>query len=279
MPSTTFAIPMALALLLSACPSAVDDDDVTEPAEILTPEPVGAPTGVVDGRLTCLGDNDPGDPIGGAVELTGYARSLDDPTADEEPPEFDIEVFGPTGNSLRTGFSLPGNDGRVTISVPIDDGGFDGYAEVSADGFVDLRFQSSRPVTTSETNGWGWLATQDELDAIADGLGTTLDPSMGILVGSSHDCDSFGMDNVVIVVDGATDGIFYVEGFEPVDGRTYTASNGRFAMPDVDPGTVLVKAFGRLEAGGPLTLLSSVETEVSAGGMTGVALEPRVGNQ
>lgn len=265
-----------LATLLLGCPTG-DDDDTVEDVETLTPEPAGAPTGVVDGRLTCLGDNAPPAPIGGAVELTGYARTLADVTAVDEPPEFAVEVFSGSGASLQTAASNPGNDGRVTVTVPISAAGWDGWVLITADGYVDLRFASSRPTTNTDFAGWSWSATRAELDAMAADAGVTLDPSLGLLVGASHDCDGFGMENVVIVVDSDPDAAWYVEGFDVVDTRTFSSVTGRFAVPDVAPGPVVVKAFGRLEAGGPLTLLSSISTEVEAGGMTAVALEPRVG--
>lgn len=268
-----------LAALLVGCPTGDDDDTTAEEVEILDPEPAGAPTGMVgpDARLTCLGDNAPPPPAGGAVELTGYARALDDPTAEEEPPEFEVEIFDGSGGSLQTTFSNPGNDGRVTVSVPITSDGWDGWAVASAAGYVDMRFQSSRPTTDTAFSGWSWSATQADLDASAMDLGVTLDSSRGVLVGASHDCDSFGMENVVITVGGDAEVAYYVEGFDAVDTRTYTSVNGRFAVPNVAAGSVVVKAFGRLEAGGPLTLLSSITTAVEAGGMTAVALEPRVG--
>jgi len=266
------------ALFLAACPP-VDDDDTSEPVETLDPEPADAPVEAVDGRLTCLGDNAPPDPVGGAVELTGYIRTLLDPTAEEEPPEFDLEAFSAGGGSLATSFSNPGNDGRVAVTVPIDDGGFDGYVVLSADDYTDLRFQSSRPTTNTDFGGWAWLATREELDTTAENLAIDLDPALGLVIGAAHDCDAFGMQNVVIVLDGETDVAYYVEGFDPVDSRTFSASSGRFAIPDVQPGAIVIKAFGRLEAGGPLTLLSSISTEVEAGGMTAVALEPRVARQ
>ena len=262
--------------LLAACPP-VDDDDTVDPVETLDPEPSGAPTAVADGRLTCLGDNAPPEPLGGAVELTGYARALVDPTAEDEPPEFAVEIFSPSGGSLQTGASNVGNDGRVNISVPIDDSGFEGYALVTADTFVDVRFKSSRPTTNTDFGGWTWSSTQAELDAAAADLGVTLQAGDGLLMGSAHDCDAFGMENVVIVVDGDAGLAYYVEGFDAVDSRTYTSSSGRFVVPNVSPGDVVVKAFGRLESGGPLTLLSSITTEVVAGTVSAVALEPRVG--
>ena len=273
---TALLFAFLLPALLVGCPP-VDDDDTVDPVETLDPEPSGAPTGVADGRLTCLGDNAPPEPLGGAVELTGYARALLDPTAEDEPPEFEVEVFSPSGSSLQTGDSNVGNDGRVNISVPIEDSGFEGYAVVTADTFIDLRFQSSRPTTTTDFSGWTWSATQADLDAAAADLGVSLDASAGVLMGSAHDCDAFGMENVVIVVDGDGGLAYYVEGFDAVDSRTYTSTSGRFVVPNVPAGDVVVKAFGRLEAGGPLTLLSSIATEVEAGGMTAVALEPRVG--
>jgi hypothetical protein len=273
---TTACLLCALLLGILGCPTGDDDDTTADEVEILDPEPAGAPTGVVDGRLSCLGDNAPPAPIGGAVELTGYARTLADATAEDEPPEFEVEVVSASGTTLETVVSNVGNDGRVTVTVPIPDTGFEGWAMITADTYVDLRFQSSRPTTDTASSGWAWLATQAELDDAAANLGQTLD-SGGVLVGASHDCDGFGMENVVIVVDGDAEAAYYVEGFSAVDTRTFSATNGRFAVPNVGPGAVVVKAFGRLEAGGPLTLLSSISTSVAAGGMTAVALEPRVG--
>ncbi len=267
----------ALLLGVLGCPTGDDDDTTGDEVEILDPEPAGAPTGVVDGRLTCLGDNAPPDPIGGAVELTGYARALSDVTAEDEPPEFEVEIVSASGTTLETVVSNVGNDGRVTVTVPIPDTGFEGWAMITADTYVDLRFQSSRPVTDTGFSAWAWLATQAELDAAAADVGETLAAGTGVLVGASHDCDGFGMENVVIVVDGDAEAAYYVEGFEAVDTRTFSSTNGRFAVPNVASGAVVVKAFGRLEADGPLTLLSSISTSVAAGGMTAVALEPRVG--
>ncbi len=266
------------AALLVACPPA-DDDDATDEVEVLDPEPAGAPAGVVDGRLTCLGDNAPPAPVGNAVELTGYVRALVDPTADEEPPVFEVEAFSPGGSSLGTSFSNPGNDGRAAVTVPIDEGGFDGYVVVSSDGYVDLRFQSSRATTTTDFSGWAWAATTEELDEAAEAIGLVLDPDLGVLIGAAHDCDAFGMENVVITVEGDADVAYYVEGFDVAADRSYSAISGRFAVPDVEPGDVVIKAFGRLESGGPLTLLSSIHTAVEVGGMTAVALEPRVALQ
>jgi hypothetical protein len=132
-------------------------------------------------------------------------------------------------------------------------------------------------VTNTDFNGWTWLTTPAERDAEAADLEVNIDESAGILVGAVHDCDAFGSPNIVVQVDGETEDIFYVEGFDPVDTRTYTSDSGRFVLPNVPVGPVTVKAFGRVESGGPLLLLSALETESVAGVMSAVSMEPRVG--
>lgn len=270
-----------LALLVTTgadCQSADDDTAVEEP-EILDPEPPGAPEGMVDGRLTCLGDNASPPAVSTTLELTGWVRRWADPEAEEEPPATQVEAFSPSGTSLGVAFTnpSPGQDGRVAVTVPITSDGFSGYVMITHDGYVPVRFHNSRPVTNTDFSGWIWLATQDEIEQVAAGLGLEIEAGTGILVGASHDCDAFGMSNVVVQVDGSTDGIYYVEGWDPVASRTFSAPSGRFALPNLPPGPFTVKAFGRLELGGPLVLLSRVDGEIVADTITEVALEPRVG--
>ncbi|MBW2254486.1 MAG: hypothetical protein JRI25_07800 [Deltaproteobacteria bacterium] len=265
--------------LLLGCPNNDDtgDTDDTGEVEILDPEPVGAPTEPITGRWTCLGDNEQPPATSRRVELPGYVRTLADPGADDLVPAAQVEVFDENDTLLGTTFANPGNDGRVAVVIPVLEEGFTGYLMVTEDGFLDWRMEISRPVTNSDFNGWTWLTTPAERDAKATDLGVTVEPSAGILVGAVHDCEAFGSPNIVLQVDGETEDMFYMEGFGAVDTRTYTSDSGRFVLPNVPVGPVVVKAFGRVESGGPLLLLSSIETESLAGVMSAVALEPRVG--
>lgn len=241
----------------------------------------GAPTESVDGpstRLTCLGDNQPESPTDSVLQLTGYVRTLADPDADEEVPSATVEAFAADGTSLVTGFADPSKSGRVAVSVPVTDAGWTGYAIASHDGYMSWRFQSSRAVTSTAVNGWAWLTTTAERDALADDLGVTVEADTGILVGTVHDCDVFGTEFAVVTVDGDRSGVYYIEGFAPVEGRTWTSSTGRFVVPNLTPGAYEIKAWGRLEAGGELVLLSVVaDATVEAGQMTAISLQPRVG--
>lgn len=267
---------MSWLLLLVACPHPSDTTDTDVPdVEILDPEPAGAPVDVTDGRLTCVGNNAPTAPVGGAVELTGYVRTLADPGAASAPPAAQIAVFDADGNALGTTFADPSKDGRVAITVPVPDTGFTGWVLVTDVDHLDWRFRTSRPVTSSAVDGWTWLVTPDERDAKAAELGVTPAATDGVLIGVVHDCDGFGVANVIVVVDGDPTGILYTEGFDLSTTRTYTSTSGRFVLP-IASGAVTVKAFGRLEASGPLILLSSVESQVDAGAISAVALEPRV---
>ncbi len=243
-------------------------------AETLDPEPAGSPTDAVDGRLSCLDQYKIAAPSGTALELTGYVRTLADPDAATEPPEATIEVFSAGGSSLGSAFSDASREGRSAVSVPIDDEGYTGYAMITADGYLPERFEVSIPVTDSTQSGWAFLATAAERDAVAADLGATVGAGDGVLVGSVHDCDGFATGNVLVTVDRVADGVLYVEGFAPVASRTWTGSAGRFAIA-LPAGEAVVEAWTRLEAGGPLTLISSLQTTVAAGAMTAVALEPR----
>jgi hypothetical protein len=249
-----------------------------EPAETLTPEPPGAPSQTAEGRLTCLGNNAPAPPDTSVIELTGYVRTYADPIAAAAPPAAAIEAFTATGTSLGSGFADPAKDGRVALSVAIQDEGFTGYVMITQSGFADYRFVTNRPVTRPEANGWTWLLTTAELDAAATALGTTIDPARGQVIGSVHDCDNFGIQYAVVTVAGSSDEIAYVDTFTVGPTRTFTDPSGRFVQANVTPGQVVIKAYGRLAASGPLTLLGSVQTTVEAGKVTAVVLQPRVGS-
>jgi hypothetical protein len=266
-------------VFLLACPGPDDtgDTDDTGEAEILDPEPPGAPTDPIEGRWTCLGDNEQPPATSRSVELTGYVRTLADPDAEDLVPGAQVDAYDESDTLIGTAFANPGDDGRASVVVPVPEEGFTGYVMVTEAGFLDWRSEVSRPVTNSEFNGWTWLTTPAERDAEAAGLGVTIEATDGILVGAVHDCEAFGSPNIVVQVDGETEDIFYVEGFDAVDTRTYTSDSGRFLLPNVPTGPVVVKAFGRVQSGGPLLLLSSIETESVAGVMSAVALEPRVG--
>jgi|GEM_PF-5797944 len=264
-------------LVAVGCSDSPASPDAAPDVEILTPEPTGAPTQVAEGRLTCLGNNAPQPPAGSVIELTGYVRTFSDPPATSAPPAATIEAFTTSGTSLGTGFADPAKDGRVALSVAIQDQGFVGYVMITQTGFVDYRFQTNRGVTQTEANGWTWLLTSAELDAAATTLGTTVDANSGQLIGTVHDCDNFGVRYAVVTVAGETNGVVYTDTFDVNPSRSFSDASGRFVMANVAPGPVVVKAYGRLTAGGPLTLLSSIQTAVEAGKITAVALQPRVG--
>jgi len=75
-------------------------------------------------------------------------------------------------------------------------------------------------------------------------------------------------------VGGSNEGVVYVEGFDLAPERSFTTDTGRFVVPNVPPGPVQVEAYGRLEDGGPLVLLSRIEATVEAGRITAVDLQP-----
>ncbi len=267
---------LALTWGLAGCESNPEPSEPAIQVETL-PEMAGAPTSVVDGRLTCLGKA-PAAATAGALELTGYVRTLADPEAKLPPPAAKVGLFTADGTELASGFADAAKAGRVSISVPVKAQGFEGYALVQQQGFLDWRFQTSRPVTTTDLTGWAWLTTQGEVDTRAKALGFTLKASAGILVGAVHDCDSFGAANAVVVVgDAGGNPVYYVEGFDLVAVRPYTSTSGRFVAANLAPGTVQVKAFGRTKVGGPLELLSSARVVIEAGRITAVDLAPRTG--
>ena len=235
-----------------------------------------APTSTVDGRLTCMGKKPPA-AAPGAMELTGYVRTLADPDAKQPVPPATVEAFLPDGTSLGSGGVDVTKGGRIAITVPIKAAGFEGYAVVSQTGYLDFRLQSSRAKTTTDLDGWAWLTTPGEIDSRAKALGFDVKAGTGILVGAVHDCDGFGMSNAVVVVGSGNHLVYYVEGFDISPARPYSSSTGRFVAANLDPGTVTVKAFGRVDAGGPLTLLSSAQVTVEAGRMSAIDLQPRTG--
>ena len=262
---------VATSSLLAGCPGG---DDPNVPAETLDPEPAGAPTELAEGRLSCLGKNKKPPPDGTNLVLPGWARMLSDPTnTSGAQPEAQAEAFDADGVSLGTGFSNTGN-GRTAISVPIRSAGFEGHVRVTADGYLPTALYSSHPYTSTAVAGWVWMATPDEVAMHATTAGVTVEAGKGILAGAVHDCDVFGVANAVIRHGDSTDGVIYYEGFAPGTG-TFTAANGRFVIPNVDPGPVTVAAFGRVEAGGPLLLLSSADAVVTADEITMVDLQPR----
>ena len=269
------------ALMLSGCPSENGEETPKPPAEKLVPEPAKPPPAATDGdaRLSCVGSNALKTMKGNAIELVGYVRTLADPDANEPPPKARVEAFTESGESLGESFADPqkGKDGRVSLTVPAQKTGFTGYAMVTHAGYLDWRLKNSRPLTTTEFNGWAWLTTPDEVVANGLAIGVTQTAANGILVGAVHDCDGFGVQYAVVQIDGETEGVRYVEGFELSKERTFSSDTGRFVLPNAKPGKHVIKAFGRLEKGGPLTLLSMVEATVEAGKMTAVAMQPRIG--
>ncbi len=264
--------------LATGCPNGDDTAETgdTPDPEILDPEPADAPIDIADGRLTCVGNNAPSEPTGSSLELTGYVRTFDDPDAAEEPPAAQVEIFNASGTSLGVAYADSSKDGRLAVTVPITSDGYTGYAMITHDDFMDWRFKSSRAVTTTSYNGWTWLLTTEDRDAIATELGLTPAAGDGYLVGVVHDCDGFGVANAVVTVDGETDGVIYTNGFTVDPTRTFTDASGRFVVPQSALGQTEVKAFGRLEAGGSLVILSSVTTEVDEDEVSAVGLEPRI---
>ncbi len=280
---TTIRAPLIalLALALFGCPSEEDPPADKPAGEKLDPEPAKPPPPTPDpeARLTCVGSNPPKAMKGAVVDLVGYVRTLADPGADKPPPKAEVEAFSAAGKSLGKTFAdvQKGKDGRVSLPVPVKSEGFTGYAVVTHAGYWDWRLSNSRPLTTTEFDGWAWLTTPAEVDTRAKALGVTQSADNGLLLGSVHDCDGFGVQYAVVQVDGSTDGVLYVEGFDLVKERTYASDTGRWVMVNAKPGKHVIKAFARLEKDGPLTLLSMIEATVEAGKMTAVAMQPRIG--
>lgn len=268
---------LLMGTLICGCPSDGDGDDTGEtdaPLETLEPAPPGAPEDPADGRLTCLGKAGASGEAT-ALELTGYVRTLGDPTGEQTTPKAKVDVFDDAGQAVGTGFSDPAKKGRLSVSVPVPGGsGWVGHAMVTADGFVDYRFQTSNAVVDTAFSGWAWLTTEAELAERSNNAGVTLEAGKGILYGSVHDCDGFGVANVMLQVGGSQEGIFYVKGFDVTASQGWTTEAGRFVVPNLAPGPVTVKAFARLKAGGPLTLLSSMQAVIVADKITAINLDP-----
>ena len=262
---------LLVGVFLTGCPSAAPTTTPEENVETLT-DPPGAPSDVADGRLNCLGQAATTGSAG-ALELTGYVRTLADPDGLQPVPAATVEAFTPDGTSLGSAGVDVTKRGRVSLSVPVKATGFDGYAVASYAGYLNWRLQSSRPKVTTDVDGWAFLATQAEIDARASAVGVTTAVGTGLLVGAVHDCDGFGVANAVVIV--GTQTVRYIEGFDVAASRNFTSSTGRFVVANVPPGAVTVKAFGRLKAGGPLTLLSSAQVTVTAGAMSAIDLAPR----
>lgn len=245
---------------------------------IFEPEPPGAPLEIADGRLSCLGDNMPPAPDATTLVLPGWARRLSDPRADQGAPAARVEAFDSDGTSLGITFA-DGVTGRVAITVPVhkDEEGFEGFVVTTLDGFVDYQLHSSRPYTENTYAGWVWLMTPDELADRAADAGVVLDSAKAVVIGAVHDCDVFGVANAVVRVDSSTDGILYSDGFDVSPDFTFTDDSGRFVAPNTSTGPVVVEAFGRLEEGGPLVLLSRADVTASAGAIVAVDLQPRMG--
>lgn len=257
-------------------------DGGSDDAPVLDPEPAGAPTAIAGGRLTCLGDNEPMPPTSTNLTLPGWIRTVSDPdnSGGVQPGTF-VEVFDPTGLSLGGGYSN-NHDGRVAVTIPIAETGYEGEAVVtpmpSADGeYLEQHFFASHPITDTTLAAWIWLFTTDERDTMATDAGVEIEAGKGLLMGSVHDCDAFGIDNAVIRWGERTDGVLYVDGFALAPDRTFTGASGRFVVPNVPPGALTVEAYGRLEPDGPLVLLSTADIEVAADVVTAIALEPRMG--
>ena len=276
------ALSVAGALSLAGCSSGDADPDAGEQLPDLvelSPEPAGSPTEAVKGRLECHRKNDPGPATAAAVELNGYVRVLADPTAKKDPPAAKVEIFDAAGTFLDDAYADPTKSGRISVSVPVPKSGFRGHARVTFKGYVPTRFTSSRPTTRGDLAGWVWMATEAELEARAKALSTTLDKGKGVLLGSVHDCDLFGIENAIVTVDGEAAATRYTEGFELSASRTFTSDAGRFAVPNLAPGKVLVQAWGRLDARDPLVLLSTREVTIEAGVISSVDLQPLTGKE
>lgn len=280
---------------LAGCPGNGGGEPDAEPVEILDPEPAGAPTGTVQvstPALSCLGK--PVDaPTTSAVELPGYVRLLSDPTALAAPPAAQVDAYTAGGELLNTGFADPTKQGRIAVPVSFTGDGFDGYVVVTQTGYLDYRFQTNRAVNVPQVNGYAWLMTSGDVDTWEGTLGVSQLDTNGILLGSVFDCEAFPLENVVITIEGDASGVYYPDGptpsacptgvtcaqpFANAAGATYSNGTGRFFAANQPPGNITVKAFGRLTSGGPLTLLASIDTVITADAITAVALQPRTGS-
>ena len=188
------ALPTTLLLViaLAGCPSDDNGDPPVKPkGEKLEPEPPGPPPPAPDPdvRLTCVGSNAPKAMKGAVLELVGYVRALSDPDAKKAPPKAQITAYSNEGKQLSKPVFADvqeGKDGRVTLPVPVKSEGFTGYAVVTHTGFLDWRLRNSRPLTTTEYDGWAWLTTPDEVKERGEALGITQSDDNGILLGAVH---------------------------------------------------------------------------------------------
>ncbi len=267
---------------LTACSSDNGDDEF----EVKLPDLVEfsgqlakTPAAVAEGRLDCHRRNDPGHALSNAIELNGYVRVLADPTAKKQPPAAKVAVFSKAGAELGEAFSDPSKAGRISVSVPVTSDGFSGHAIISHKGYLDTRLESSRPIISGDLAGWVWMATKAEVDTRAAKLSLKAEAGKGLLTGSVHDCDLFGVSNAVVTVDGKGDATRYTEGFELSADRGWTSEAGRFAVAALPPGKALVQAWGKLKDGGPLVLLSTREVTIVADAITSVDLQPLTGKE
>lgn len=288
----------ALVFLVLRCGGG-DEGEPGEPP-ILDPEPAGAPQALVEplGDVTvCLGANEPEAPDGTFVELLGYARYLANPHAcpdnparsaecggfevppgRENSPPAHVVAFDASGAEIGDAYANNTN-GRISIEVPVTEEGFTGHVEATYDEaeMAEYHIYSSLAYTSERYNGWAWMASRTDLEALAADAGVTLDAGAAVISGSVHDCNVLGAENAVVRVAGSTDGVLYADGFDLSPGFTYTDASGRFAVPNVAPGAVTVEAFGRVEADGPLVLLSRADVQAVAGAIVAVDLQPRAG--
>lgn len=272
MPGRSIALAVAVALACGGC----DPEEPPEEVPVLTPEPMGSPAVLAGGRLTCLGNNAAPTPGGPNLTLPGWVRTFADrANAGALQPSAQVDVVSPEGVSLGVAFS-DSADGRVAVTVPIPMTGFTGHVLITSAGFQDTNLWSSRPYATTGYAAWVWLFTPEEMDTLATEAGETLDASSSALIGAVHDCDVFGIANAVVRVGNDTGSVFYFDDFALAPDRTFTDVSGRFAIANVEPGPVTVEAFGRLEEGGPLLLLSRADVTAVAGTITAVDLQPRV---
>jgi len=127
------------------------------------------------------------------------------------------------------------------------------------------------------------MTTQEEVDSDFADLELQQQDGTGILVGAVHNCDAFGLGNAIVLVNGSPEPVYYVEFWTIMDRseRTFTHQGdvsqelgGRFVVPNLQPGEVEVAAYARIEEGGPLVCIGKLTTEIEAGTISAVAIEP-----
>jgi hypothetical protein len=253
----------------------------------------GAPTGnvqVSDPDLACMGR--PGRAGGSSIErLPGHVRTLADPTATADLPAARVEAFTPTGSLLGFGFADTSKQGRSPSRC-----------RSPATASTATRWHPGRlllPVpdqpwlvtTPTSTATPGWSPRPRSTPGRPRGA-SPVDAGAGILLGSALDCQAFALENVWCRSTAPpTASTTWTDPtpmecptlqacdrpFAAATGATFTNDTGRFLMANVPAGPVVVKVFGRLAAGGPLTLLARIDTEVTAGAITAVGMRPRMG--